>query len=62
MCRGKGSKSYIGHWVLSEDINGSEEKQIIIRYSRSGPISREQMKGCSRSTSSLDLMNMVQSM
>ena len=31
-CKGKGPKSYIGPWTLLDDINKSEEKQIIMRY------------------------------
>ena len=34
MCRGKGLRSYIGPWALSEDINRSEDKQIIVKYSQ----------------------------
>jgi len=33
-CRGKDLRSYIGFWALSEDINRSEEEQIIIRCSQ----------------------------
>ena len=32
-CKGKGPRSYIGPWALSENIDRSEEEQIIIRYS-----------------------------
>ena len=34
MCRGKGLRLYIGTWALSEDINRSEDKQIIVKYSQ----------------------------
>ena len=33
-CRGKGPGSYIRPWALSEDTNGFEDKQIIMRYSQ----------------------------
>ena len=33
ICRDKGPKSYIGPWVLSEDVEWSEERQIFSRYS-----------------------------
>ena len=32
-CRDKGPKSYIGPWVLSEDVGWSEEEQIVIKDS-----------------------------
>ena len=32
-CRDKGPKSYIGPWVLSEDVEWSEKGQIVIRGS-----------------------------
>jgi len=32
-CRDKGLESYIGPWVLSEDVEWFEEEQIIIRSS-----------------------------
>ena len=32
-CRDKGPKSYIGPWPLSEDMEWSEEGQIVIRGS-----------------------------
>ena len=34
MCRAKGPRSYIGTWALSEDINRSKDKQIIVKYSQ----------------------------
>ena len=33
-CRGKGPRSYIEPWVLSKDINRSEDKQIMMKDSR----------------------------
>ena len=33
-CRGKGPRSYIGPWALSENINRSEDKQVIMKYSQ----------------------------
>ena len=33
-CRCKGPRSYIGPWALSEEINRSEEKLLIMRYSQ----------------------------
>ena len=33
-CRGEGPISYIGPWVLSEDIDKFEKEQIIIRCSQ----------------------------
>ena len=33
-CRGKGSRLYIRPCALSEDINRSENKQIIMKYSQ----------------------------
>ena len=33
-CKGKGPRSYIGPWTLSEDVNKSEDKQIIMKYSQ----------------------------
>ena len=33
ICRDKGPKSYIGPWVLSEDVKWFEEGQIVIRGS-----------------------------
>ena len=33
-CRGKGPRSYIGLWALSENINRSEDKQVIMKYSQ----------------------------
>ena len=32
-CRGKGLGSYIGPWTLSEDIDRSEEEQIVVKGS-----------------------------
>ena len=32
-CRDKGLESYIGLWVLSEDVEWTEEEQIVIRGS-----------------------------
>ena len=32
--RGKGPRSYTGPWALSEDINRSEDKQVIMKYSQ----------------------------
>ena len=41
-CRGKGPGSYIGPQALSKDTNGSEDKQIIIRYSQTrSPLAQE---------------------
>ena len=34
MCRAQGPRSYIGTWALSEDINRSKDKQIIVKYSQ----------------------------
>ena len=34
MCRAKGPRSYIGTWALSEDINRSKDKHIIVKYSQ----------------------------
>ena len=34
MCRAKGPRSYIGTWALSDDINRSKDKQIIVKYSQ----------------------------
>ena len=34
MCRAKGPRSYIGTWTLSDDINRSKDKQIIVKYSQ----------------------------
>ena len=34
MCRAKGPRSYIGTWALSEDINRSKDKRIIVKYSQ----------------------------
>ena len=31
-CRGKGPRSYIGPWALSEDINGFEEKGGVLIF------------------------------
>ena len=31
-CWGKGPRSYIGPWVLSEDIDRSEEKQVVVKH------------------------------
>ena len=33
MCRDKDPESYIGPWDLSEDVEWTEEKQIVIRGS-----------------------------
>ena len=33
-CRDKGLVSYIGPWILSEDIDRSKEEQIVIRGSQ----------------------------
>ena len=33
-CRGKSPESYIGSWVLSKDINRSEDKQIMMKDSQ----------------------------
>ena len=33
-CRGEGLISYIGPWILSEDIDKFEKEQIIIRCSQ----------------------------
>ena len=32
-CRDKGPKSYIGPWALFEDVEWTEEEQIVIRGS-----------------------------
>ena len=32
ICRGKGPGLYIESWALSDDTNGSEDKQIITKY------------------------------
>ena len=34
MCRGEGPRSYIGPWILSEEINRFEKEQIVIRGSQ----------------------------
>ena len=34
MCRAKGPRSCIGTWALSDDINRSKDKQIIVKYSQ----------------------------
>ena len=33
-CKGKGPRSYIGPWALFKNINRSENKQIIMKYSQ----------------------------
>ena len=34
ICGGKGPRSYIGSWVLSENINRPENKQVIMKCSQ----------------------------
>ena len=33
-CRGKSPRSYTEPWALSEDINRSKNKQVIMKYSQ----------------------------